>query len=66
MSFLQKSDLHKHLSTSRHLPRHNEVITGEATRVILQDGNLITVSVASLEERALDNLTTESIQHTLK
>jgi hypothetical protein len=45
MSFLQQSDLKKHLSTrsGNISPRHNEAIPAEGSRVILRDGNLITL-----------------------
>ncbi len=50
MSFLQKSALHKHLSTSRHMPTLKDANTTEGTRVILRDGNLITVPVTAQDE----------------
>jgi hypothetical protein len=55
MSFLQ-SDLKKHLSTrsgniSTH---HNEAMPTEGSRVILRDGNLITLPPPSLEEQAVE------------
>jgi len=45
MSFLQQSDLKKHLSTrSGKMPAHpDKAIPVEGSRVILQDGNLITL-----------------------
>jgi hypothetical protein len=45
MSFLQQSDLKKHLSTrSGHITtRENEVVPRGASRVVLRDGNLITL-----------------------
>jgi hypothetical protein len=61
MSFLQ-SDLKKHLSTrsgniSTH---HNEAMPTEGSRVILRDGNLITLPAPSLEEQAVE---TPKINH---
>jgi hypothetical protein len=54
MSFLQKSDLKKHLSTaSGNMPHHNEEPPTEGSRVILRDGNLITVPLSILEEEAV-------------
>jgi hypothetical protein len=51
MSFLQRSDLKKHLSTkSGDLPRHSESQPKEAPRVILRDGNLITLPPSVKEE----------------
>jgi hypothetical protein len=55
MSFLQ-SDLKKHLSTrsgnmSNH---HNEAVSAGGSRVILRDGNLITLPPPSLEEQAVE------------
>jgi hypothetical protein len=51
MSFLQKSDLKKHLSTrSGNMPHHNEAPPTEGSRVILRDGNLITLPPSILEE----------------
>lgn len=54
MSFLRKSDLKKHLSTgSGNLPHRNEAPPTEDSRVILRDGNLITVPASILEEEAV-------------
>ena len=54
MSFLQKSALKKHLSTgSGIMPHHNEAPPTEGSRVILRDGNLITVPPSILEEEAV-------------
>jgi hypothetical protein len=45
MSFLQQSDLKKHLSTrsGNMSTHHNEAMPAEGSRVILRDGNLITL-----------------------
>jgi hypothetical protein len=53
MSFLQRSDLKKHLSTkSGKASTHPDKATPvEGSRVILQDGNLITLPPPTLEER---------------
>jgi hypothetical protein len=54
MSFLQKSDLKKHLSTGPgNMPHHNEAPPTEGSRVILRDGNLITVPPSIVEEEAV-------------
>ena len=54
MSFLQRSDLKKHLSTrTGDLPRHSESQPTEAARVILRDGNLITLPPSALQEEAV-------------
>jgi hypothetical protein len=60
MSFLQQSDLKKHLSTrSGNRSTHaDEAIPTEGSRVILRDGNLITLPPPTLEEQAVE--TTES------
>ena len=50
MSFLHKSDLHKHLSTASAVPHRNEAMPTEGSRVILQDGNLITLPPPTPEE----------------
>jgi beta-galactosidase GanA len=55
MSFLQKSALHKHLSTTRHLPRHNEDAPAEGLRVILRDGNLVTVPASATNDQPADD-----------
>jgi len=54
MSFHQKSDLKKHLSTrSSDMSNHqNEGKPAEGSRVILRDGNLITLP--ALEEEAVE------------
>jgi hypothetical protein len=53
MSFLQNSDMKKHLSTrSGNRTHHNEVPPTEGSRVILRDGNLITLPPSILEEEA--------------
>jgi hypothetical protein len=53
MSFLHKSDLKKHLSTkSGNMPHHNEAPPTEPSRVVLRDGNLITLPPAVLKEEA--------------
>ncbi len=53
MSFLQKSDLKKHLSTkSGNMAHHNEAPPTEGSRVVLRDGNLITLPPSILEEEA--------------
>jgi hypothetical protein len=55
MSFLQRSDLKKHLSTrAGDLPRHIEPQPAEAARVILRDGNLITLPSSVLKEETVD------------
>jgi hypothetical protein len=51
MSFLQQSDLKKHLSTksgniSSH---HNDATPAPGSRVILRDGNLITLPAPEVE-----------------
>jgi hypothetical protein len=57
MSFLQ-SDLKKHLSTrsGNSSTHHNEAMPTEGSRVILRDGNLITLPAPSLEEQAVETL----------
>ena len=53
MSFLQKSDLKKHLSTrSGNMTHHNEAPPTEGSRVVLRDGNLITLPPSVLKEEA--------------
>jgi hypothetical protein len=55
MSFLQQSDLKKHLSTkSGNMPHHNEVAPTEGSRVILRDGNLITLPPSVVKEEAVE------------
>jgi hypothetical protein len=55
MSFLQNSDLKKHLSTkSGNIPHHNEAPPTEGSRVILRDGNLITLPPSVLKEEAVE------------
>jgi hypothetical protein len=56
MSFLQQSDLKKHLSTrsgsmSNH---HNEAVPAGGSRVILRDGNLITLPPSILGEPVVE------------
>jgi hypothetical protein len=52
MSFLQQSDLKKHLSTKSGKTSHpDKAIPVEGSRVILQDGNLITLPLPIPEER---------------
>jgi len=54
MSFLQKSDLKKHFSTrTRDLSHPNESQPTEGARVILRDGNLITLPSSILQEEAV-------------
>jgi hypothetical protein len=55
MSFLQ-SDMKKHLSTrsGNMSTRHNEAMPTEGSRVILRDGNLITLPPPILEEQAVE------------
>jgi hypothetical protein len=57
MSFLQQSDLKKHLSTkSGNRSTHaDEAIPTEGSRVILRDGNLVTLPAPILEEQAVEN-----------
>jgi hypothetical protein len=51
MSFLQQSDLKKHLSTkSGNMTNHKESPPTQGSRVILRDGNLITLPPSILEE----------------
>jgi hypothetical protein len=55
MSFLQRSDLKKHLSTrTGDLPRHIESQPAEAPRVSLRDGNLITLPSSVLKEETVE------------
>jgi hypothetical protein len=56
MSFLQQSDLKRHLSTrSGNMPaHHNEEMPTEGSRVVLRDGNLITLPAPTLEEQAVE------------
>ena len=55
MSFLQ-TDMKKHLSTrsGNMSTRHNEAMPPEGSRVILRDGNLITLPPPILEEQAVE------------
>jgi hypothetical protein len=54
MSFLQQSDLKRHLSTkSGNTTHHNEAPPTEGSRVVLRDGNLITLPPSILEEEAV-------------
>lgn len=57
MSFLQKSALHKHLSASRHLPHHNEQTQLDGSRVVLRDGNFITVPATTVDQARIDKPT---------
>jgi hypothetical protein len=57
MSFLRQSDLKKHLSTrsgdmSTH--HHEAIPAEEGSRVILRDGNLITLPPPILEEQVME------------
>jgi hypothetical protein len=56
MSFLQQSDLKKHLSTrSGNRSTHaDEAIPTQGSRVVLRDGNLITLPPPDLEEQAAE------------
>jgi hypothetical protein len=55
MSFLQKSDLKKHFSTrSGDMTHHNEAPPTEGSRVILSDGNLITLPPTVLNEEPVE------------
>jgi hypothetical protein len=56
MSFLQQSDLKKHLSTkSGNKSTHaDEAIPTKGSRVVLRDGNLITLPPLTLEEQAVE------------
>jgi hypothetical protein len=56
MSFLQQSDMKKHLSTrsSNRSTHQNEAIPTEGSRVILRDGNLVTLPPATLEEQSVE------------
>jgi hypothetical protein len=61
MSFLQKSALHKHLAAARHLPRHKDETPAEGSRVILRDGNLVTVPATTIEDPPADRYTTKPV-----
>ena len=52
MSFLKKSDLKKHLSAKEGSSHHNESQPKDAARVILRDGNLITLPAPPEKENA--------------
>ena len=56
MSFLQQSDLKKHLSTrsGNMSTHHNEAIPAGGSRVILRDGNLITLQPPTLGEPVVE------------
>jgi hypothetical protein len=56
MSFLQQSDLKKHLLTrsGNMSTRHNEAMPAEGSRVILRDGNLVTLPPPILGEEAVE------------
>ena len=54
MSFLQRSDLKKHLSTRTGDLHHRSASQPtENARVILRDGNLITLPPSEVEEEAV-------------
>jgi hypothetical protein len=54
MSFLQRSDLKKHLSTrTGDMPHRNDSQPTEDARVILRDGNLITLPPPVLKEETV-------------
>jgi hypothetical protein len=54
MSFLQKSDLKKHLSTkAANMPHLGQAQTTDGARVVLRDGNLITLPSQDLREEAI-------------
>ena len=53
MSFLQRSDLKKHLSTrTGDVPHHVDSQPAEDARVILRDGNLITLPPSVSKEES--------------
>jgi hypothetical protein len=56
MSFLQQSDLKKHLSTrsGNMSTHHSEAVPAGGSRVILRDGNLITLPPPILEEQVME------------
>jgi hypothetical protein len=56
MSFLQQSDLKKHLSTrsGNMSTHHSEAVPAGGSRVILRDGNLITLPPPTLGERVVE------------
>ena len=56
MSFLQQSDLKKHLSTrsGNMSTHHNEAVPAGGSRVILRDGNLITLPPPILGEEVVE------------
>jgi hypothetical protein len=56
MSFLQQSDLKKHLSTrsGNMSTHHNEAVPAGGSRVILRDGNLITLPPPILGEEEVE------------
>jgi hypothetical protein len=55
MSFLQKSDLKKHFSTrSGKVTHNNEAPSTDGSRVILRDGNLITLPPSVLKEEPVE------------
>ncbi len=56
MSFLQQSDLKRHLSTrsGNMSARHNEAMPAEGSRVILRDGNLVMLPPPILEEPVVE------------
>jgi hypothetical protein len=67
MSFLQQSDLKKHLSTrSGNMPtHHNEAVPPGGSRVILRDGNLITLPLGEevVETARIDRANTSPLMH---
>jgi hypothetical protein len=55
MSFLQKSDLKKHLSTKAgNKTNLGQAQIAEGSRVVLRDGNLITLPSPDLKEEAIN------------
>jgi hypothetical protein len=56
MSFLQQSDLKKHLSTrsGNRSTHHNEAVPAGGSRVVLRDGNLITLPPPILGEEVVE------------
>jgi hypothetical protein len=62
MSFLQRSDLKKHLSTrTGDLPHRHDSQPTENARVILRDGNLITLPSSDLQEEAVEKTEIEQV-----
>jgi hypothetical protein len=57
MSFLQQSDLKKHLSTkSSARPTHQNEAIQEGSRVILRDGNLITLPALIVKDQPKETI----------